>query len=66
MKSRRTTSKRLLKEALEQHENQSVDDDSISIICRVWHNGCSHPELCKVKCFDDDLERPREHIDTGD
>lgn len=28
----------------------------ISIICPVWPNGCSHPELCEDSCRDVDLK----------
>jgi hypothetical protein len=36
-----------------------TDDDDVSgIICRVWPNGCGHPELCQDECFDVDLVSP--------
>lgn len=57
-------SKHLSKEDLEECFDQR--DDVIGIICKVWENGCSHPELCKTKCYDDDLVRERIYIDNGD
>ena len=38
---------------------RNTDDDDVSgIICRVWPNGCPHPELCQDECFDVDLVSP--------
>ena len=46
---------------IEDIENE--DENACSIICRVWSSGCPHPELCQDECFDNDIVRPRKHIE---
>lgn len=47
---RRTLQERALDERLEE-----AQEEFTPIICKVWPNGCHHPELCQEECWDKDL-----------